>query len=246
MELLLLPNADAVLQGKSTLVDAADRLLRRFVWSTLGDDVKERYMQQHRGEHQLHTAAGLWAWAVKTCSVFSSHMMQSLTAQVALMQWDQKEDPFEFLSTWQTRVDDLHSYLDTPWTPAYRLATLKHALPSSRNALFAATFQAFDRPGESLTEEVVQNLQTALLAVAHSASTEVGLAKPVDLTVDPLIDADMSAFRAVSRATDCWACSKTGHRWRDCPDEAKKEAFQAERRKQGGTLLARLASFKIQ
>ncbi len=246
MELLLLTDADGVLRGESTLSDAADGLLRRFVWQTLGQDVKNRYMQEHRGDNQLRKAAELWSWAVSKCAVNSSHAMQTLTAEVATMRWDQSADPYDFLSSWQQKVDDLHEYLDSPWTATHRLATLEYALPSDKNALFAATFENFKTENKQPTDSEVNELQRRLIAVAHNASRQRGTSTtPKAEVVDPLVDPDFTAFRAVTKATDCWACSGTGHRWRDCPDDVKKAEFQEQRRRKGGTLQARLASLTM-
>ncbi len=235
-ELMVVPGAMETLLGKEELDVTSDRLLRRFVWASLSDELTKRYKSEHRADNQLEKAKDLYAWAIKRCTVHSADRRQQLTATLALTKCSRTEDAAKFLQRWLEQVHDLHDLIDQAWTPLMKLQNLKYVLPADQHPSMVSHFVAFDKTHSTetaITHEHVNDLFDSLLRTAHDSTST-----PRDI-IDPLVDG--AALQAVARSTDCWSCGRRGHRWRQCPNNEKKQKFQEMHDARGGSIKAHLA-----
>ncbi|SAM83262.1 uncharacterized protein UBRO_21006 [Ustilago bromivora] len=127
------------------------------------------------------------------------------------LHWDQvRSHVYGFLTKWEAHVLELHTHLQDPWMPDHRYKTLKHALPSDRNALFNSVFILHKQlhGKEQMAQSVADVLCQCYELVAESA--------PINLH-HTTKESEPIALRAAT-LINCWACCELGHTANRCPN----------------------------
>ncbi|CCF49761.1 uncharacterized protein UHO2_05835 [Ustilago hordei] len=154
--------------------------------------------------HHLKVLSDLFKWALNKCKAYSAAKEYELCGATYGLHWDQiGSHAYDFLTKWEAHV------------------TLKHALPSDKNALFNSVFILHEKlNGKDQTAESVADI----LSQCYELTTE---SAPVHLS--PI--AEVSELTALQAATliNCWACGDLGHVANRCPDAEAHVQWKQER-----------------
>ncbi|SPC62647.1 uncharacterized protein UHOD_11567 [Ustilago sp. UG-2017b] len=133
--LSVVPFAHNVLDRKATTFEDADSMLSSIIIHSFSNKLCTEYFAEH-GNRPVPIAIDLFDWVVKKCTVHSAAKEYKLLTSTYALRWDQiGSHVYDFLTKWEVRASELHTYLQDPWLPNNRYKTLKCALPLDRNAL---------------------------------------------------------------------------------------------------------------
>ncbi|KAJ1600433.1 hypothetical protein NDA14_000235 [Ustilago hordei] len=179
---------------------------------SFSNKLHSKYFAEH-GNQPMPIAVDLFKWAMNKCMVHSTAKEYELLTATYDLHWDQVGSrAYNFLTKWEAHVSKLHAYLKVPWTLDHCYWTLKHTLPSDRNALFNSVFVLHKRlHGKEQTAKSVAN-------ILHECYELVAKSAPVHLP--PMSEALELIALHTAMLINCWACGELGHTANCCPDNA--------------------------
>ncbi|SAM84361.1 uncharacterized protein UBRO_20831 [Ustilago bromivora] len=116
------------------MFEDANSMLSLIIMHSFSNKLHTEYFAEH-SDQPVSIAVDLFDWVIKKCTVHSTAKEYKLLTSMYALCWDQVgSHAYNFITKWEAHVLELHMYLQDPWTPDHCYKTLKHALPSDRNA----------------------------------------------------------------------------------------------------------------
>lgn len=219
--LSVIPFAWNVLDRKVTTFEDADSMLSSIIMHSFSPKLCTEYFAEH-GDRPVPIAVDLFDWAVNKCTTHLATKEYKLLAATYALRWDQVgSHTYNFLTTWEAHVLELHTYLQDPWVPDHCYRTLKCALPSDRNALFNSVFILHERLNRK------KQLAEGVTDILHQCYELAAKSTPVLLP--PRSEASELTALQAAMLINCWACGELGHATNRCPDDAAHKKWKQER-----------------
>ncbi|SYW81819.1 uncharacterized protein UHO2_00324 [Ustilago hordei] len=208
--LSVVPFTRNVLNRKVVTFEDADSILSSIIMHSFSNKLCTEYFAEY-GDRPIPIAVDLFEWALNKCKAYSTAKEYELCSATYGLCWDQiGSHAYDFLTKWEAHVSELHTYLQEPWTLDYHYRTLKHALPSDKNALFNSVFILHEKlNGKDQTAESVADILSQCYELAAESA-------PVHLSPIAKVS-ELTALRAAT-LINCWACGDLGHVANRCPD----------------------------
>ncbi|KAJ1041187.1 hypothetical protein NDA10_008083 [Ustilago hordei] len=188
---------------------------------SFSDKLHTEYFMEH-GDQPVLIAVDLFNWAVTKCTLHSTAKEYELLAAAYALQWNQvRSHAYNFLVKWEAHISELHAYLQVPWMPDHCYWTLKHALPSDRNALSNSVLILHEQlHGREQTAKSVANILCQYYKLVADS-----------IPVNQHHMMEESELNALQAATfiNCWACGKLGHAANRCLNEVAHAQWREEK-----------------
>ncbi|KAJ1602251.1 hypothetical protein NDA14_003398 [Ustilago hordei] len=201
--LLVIPFARNILDRKVVTFEDADSMLSLIIMHSFSNKLCTEYFAKH-GDQLIPITIDLFKWVLNKCKAYSATKEYELHGITYGLHWDEiGSHAYDFLTKWEAHISELHMYLQEPWTPNDHYRTLKHALPSDKNALFNSVFILHEKlNGKDQTAKSIADILSQCYELA---------AKSVPVHLSPM--AEVSELTALQAATliNCWACGDLGH-----------------------------------